>query len=243
MNQLAQATEYKLLAPLPNYVKDVTTAGPYIEGIFILIIAIATGLAVIKIIFGGIKYMSTDAFSGKSEARGTIENAIWGLLLAISAWLILYTINPNLIKFDLKIPVQKISEKPPGGGGGNLGGLGLTQEQAMSQLRAANVGVSSPILLAGIKQKTIDEIIRLKITCGCDVTVTSATGGTHNSGTCSHANGYKVDLRTTDSLTSYITRNYTSLPDRNDGAKMYRAPTGALYALESTHWDITVPCQ
>ncbi len=81
-------TEYQLLAPLPGYVKTTaenkTTAGPYIEGIFTLVIALAGGLAVLKIIFGGIKYMSTDAFSGKSEAKGTIENAIWGLLLAIS---------------------------------------------------------------------------------------------------------------------------------------------------------------
>lgn len=117
-----KSTEYQLLAPLPGYIEttkeDKTTAGPYIEGIFTLVIALAGGLAVVKIIFGGIKYMSTDAFSGKSEARGTIENAIWGLLLAISAWLILYTVNPNLVKFDLKIPVQEISEKPPVGGGG-----------------------------------------------------------------------------------------------------------------------------
>lgn len=105
---LAQ-TEYELLAPIPlsgadSAPSDTTTAELYIKGIFTLIIAIAGGLAVVRIIFGGIQYMSTDAFEGKSEARTIIQNAIWGLLLAISAWLILYTINPDLIKFDLTIP-------------------------------------------------------------------------------------------------------------------------------------------
>ena len=114
-------TEYELLAPLPGYVEPEAggkvKAGPYIAGIFTLTIAIAGVLAVLKIIFGGIKYMSTDAFSGKNEAKDTIQNAIWGLLLAISAWLILHTINPKLTEFDLSIPVQNISDSEDGGGG------------------------------------------------------------------------------------------------------------------------------
>ena len=86
-----------------------------IIGIFNLIIAIAGGLAVLKIIYGGIQYMSTDAFGAKNEAKDTIKNAIWGLLLAISAWLILYTVNPNLVEINLDIPRQGIN--PDGGGG------------------------------------------------------------------------------------------------------------------------------
>ena len=237
---LAQ-TEYKLLAPLPGYVKTTaggkTTAGPYIEGIFILIIAIATGLAVLKIIFGGIKYMSTDAFGEKNEAKTTIQNAIWGLLLAISAWLILFTVNPNLIKLNLIIPVQPIATTSPGGGGGPSD-LGLTQQQAMSAFRSAGVGIASGINLAGIRQGTVDEVTRLKVTCNCAVIVTSATGGEHAPGTCSHANGYKVDLGLNDKLTNYIERNYRRNPDRSDGARIYTSPTNGVYALESDHWDV-----
>ena len=110
-----EQTEYTLLAPLEGYVENTTTAGPYIIGIFNLIIALAGGLAVLKIIYGGIQYMSTDAFGAKNEAKDTIKNAIWGLLLAISAWLILYTVNPNLVEINLDIPRQGIN--PDGGGG------------------------------------------------------------------------------------------------------------------------------
>src|SRR3989338_2929044 len=245
---LAQ-TDYKLLAPIPlsgaqSGDSQTAKASDYIKGIFMLVIAIATGLAVIMIIFGGIKYMSTDAFAGKSEAKTTIEHALWGLLLAISAWLILNTINPKLTTFNLSVPVQSIpanTNLPVSSVGGATGGLGLTQQQAMSQFDATNIDVDGGISLAGIKQSTVNEIARLKLTCGCDITITSATSGVHAPGTFSHANGYKADLRLNDTLTSHITGNYTSLLNRSDGAKMYLAPSGAIYALESNHWDISVP--
>ncbi|PIQ66529.1 MAG: hypothetical protein COV96_01015 [Candidatus Zambryskibacteria bacterium CG11_big_fil_rev_8_21_14_0_20_42_18] len=105
---LAQ-TDYTLLAPIDGYVGETTQANSYLASIFKLAIAVAGGLAVIMIIWGGIQYMSTDAISGKSEAKNTIQNAIWGLLLAISAWLILNTINPDLVKFNLNIEPIKPS--------------------------------------------------------------------------------------------------------------------------------------
>src|SRR3989344_6438365 len=102
-NLLAQATqkatEYELLAPLPigpgGVSSETVTFASYIPGIFNLVIGIAGVLAIVMIIYGGIQYMSTDAFQGKSDAKNTISNAIWGLILTISAWLILYTVNPN----------------------------------------------------------------------------------------------------------------------------------------------------
>lgn len=122
----AQQTPYTLLQPIPlggaqSGDSRTANAKTYMEGLFQLTIAIATGLAVLTIIFGGIKYMSTDAFAGKSEAKTTIEHALWGLLLAISAWLILNTISPNLTTFNLNIPKQPPITAPPpvvGGGGG-----------------------------------------------------------------------------------------------------------------------------
>ena len=244
---LAQTTEYQLLAPLPLSGPDQpettrTTAAQYLQGIFILIIGIATVLAVLAIIYGGIKYMSTDAFGEKNEAKTTIQNAIWGLLLAIGAWLILFTVNPRLVNFNLSIPVQPIATTTGGSGttgGGGIDSLSLTQQQATSAFRSANVGIASGINLAGIRQSTVDEVIRLKLDCNCVVTVTSATGGEHvETGTCNHINGYKADLRLNDGLSSYIDRNFNRNPDRGDGARIYTSPTGGVYAQESDHWDI-----
>jgi hypothetical protein len=107
-------TEYKLLEPIPQLLKSGSqTTGDtqsFIPGLFRLAIAIATGMATLMLIYAGIQYMSTDAWNEKNEAKGTIQNAIVGLLLTLSAWLIIYTINPNLVKFDLNIPSYNIKE-------------------------------------------------------------------------------------------------------------------------------------
>lgn len=116
-----QPTEYQLLEPLPAVSgpqgqecvtadgKPCASTDTYLPGLMRLLIMLATGMAVVMIIYAGVKYMSTDAFSGKEEAKGIISGALWGLLLAMSAWLILNTINPRLVTIDLNIkplPIQ-----------------------------------------------------------------------------------------------------------------------------------------
>jgi hypothetical protein len=132
-------TEYELLAPIP-YVETTaegkTTAAEYIPGAVKLVIILSGVLAVVMIMFGGIQYMSTDAISGKSDAKKTIQNAFWGLGLVLGAFLILNTINPALLNINIKLtrfaPPEvtpptvgdQPGENPPGdgtGGGGNGG--------------------------------------------------------------------------------------------------------------------------
>lgn len=123
----AASPEYTLLAPIPldgagGESSKTTDSEKYIRGLFELIIGLAGGLAVVMLMYAGIKYMSTDAFGEKNEAKGIIENAIWGLLLAIAAWTILYTINPKLVDVNFDLPKQNVSTPTPGGGGGGGGG-------------------------------------------------------------------------------------------------------------------------
>ena len=75
----------------------------YLPGIFRLSIAVAGALAVIMIVVGGVQYLSTDAISGKSEGKERIQNALVGLLLAIGSFVILNTINPATVSFNLSI--------------------------------------------------------------------------------------------------------------------------------------------
>ena len=112
ITHLHAADYYQLLAPIPGFLPQSTsnadTVSQYLPGLIKLTIAVAGGLAVIRIIVGGIQYMSTDAFSGKSSAKETIQNALIGLLLAISAFTILNTVNPNLLSINLNIqPVKQ----------------------------------------------------------------------------------------------------------------------------------------
>ncbi len=77
---------------------QVNDLGVYLNVIFSVILGIIGILAVIKIILGGLQYMSTDAISGKEDGKHMIQSAVGGLLLAIIAWIILNTINPDLLK-------------------------------------------------------------------------------------------------------------------------------------------------
>ncbi|MBX4198835.1 pilin [Candidatus Parcubacteria bacterium] len=106
------AADYTLLEKLPlgkgGDIVGSIDVSTYIPAMIKLIIAIAGGLAVIRIIIGGIQYMSTDAFSGKSSAKETIQNALIGLLLAISAYTILNTVNPGLVNIQFALqPVKQ----------------------------------------------------------------------------------------------------------------------------------------
>ena len=50
------------------------------------------------IVIGGVQIIFSGGSSGKiAEGKKRITEAIWGLILALAAYLILYTINPDLI--------------------------------------------------------------------------------------------------------------------------------------------------
>jgi hypothetical protein len=111
--QAQQIEKYTLLAPIPingqltQELQGKNIFETYIPGIFTTIIAFAAVLAVVRIIWGGILYISTDAIQGKSEGKKFITESIYGLVLISAAWLILYTINPKLVEINLSItPIQ-----------------------------------------------------------------------------------------------------------------------------------------
>jgi hypothetical protein len=70
------------------------------------------------IVIGGFQYISTDAIQKKSEGKERIKNAVLGLVLVISAWLILATINPNLLNINLNI--ESVTTTAPTGTEGTL---------------------------------------------------------------------------------------------------------------------------
>jgi hypothetical protein len=105
------AGEYCLLAPLPNIVKVTPTTGlgDYLNIVVKFTIGFAGVLAVVMIVLGGITYMGSESFTKKEDAKGMIGHAIGGLLLALAAFLILNTINPNLVRLHLGISTQSIA--------------------------------------------------------------------------------------------------------------------------------------
>ena len=99
---------YKLEVGIPN--QQGAQAGSevgladYIRYIYLSALG-AVGVAALgALIIGGFIYMFSDLVTTKEEAKKYIWGAIWGLLLGLAAYLILYTINPDLVSLNILLP-------------------------------------------------------------------------------------------------------------------------------------------
>jgi len=94
---------YTLLQSLPKEGDDLSenvTLEQYLTWAFRFVLALAGFLAVMMIVIGGVEYIISGASeSMRGEAKKRIENAIWGLVMALVSYLVLYTINPSLVDF------------------------------------------------------------------------------------------------------------------------------------------------
>ena len=89
------------LAPLPTkFGGDTETLPGYVNTIFLLTISVGAVLAVLRIIWGGFRYMTSEAVGDVKEARSIIVQAIIGLLLLLGIWIILNEINPNITNLN-----------------------------------------------------------------------------------------------------------------------------------------------
>ena len=116
-------------------------ATQYVKNLYIFGVAVAAGLAVIMIVIGGIEMSTIDAMSGKIDGSGKkrINAALSGLALALLSYLILSTINVNLLSanfvpkvidadpnigFSVNPVVRVVAGAPGSGGNGGGGGAG-----------------------------------------------------------------------------------------------------------------------
>jgi hypothetical protein len=167
---------YSPLVNIPSQGNSQMTFEAYINFLYGMSISIAALLAVVKIVIAGAKYMLSDVISNKSEAISDIQGAILGLLLIISAVVILELINPNLTAKSITFPELQ-SKKPnpspvqsanpaPGGqtpapGGGQAQGGGQTPAPSGGQTPTPITGGGSPSPITGggnpgIYQQVID---------------------------------------------------------------------------------------
>ncbi len=117
-------------SPLGGYCVNLATVYPGIEflgdingvgGILVKLFNWGLGVAALcafaMITFGGIEYVTAGDNQGRAtDAKKRILQAIFGLTLALTSWLILFTINPDLTK-GWTVNMPKLELK-----GGNDGG-------------------------------------------------------------------------------------------------------------------------
>lgn len=85
---------------LPGVTESSTNLGAFLGTVFNFGIAAAVVLALIMIIWGGIEMMTSDSWMKHDSGKKKITDALMGLGLALVSWLLLYTINPNLVTFN-----------------------------------------------------------------------------------------------------------------------------------------------
>ncbi|MFD5488881.1 peptidoglycan-binding protein [Streptomyces virginiae] len=139
-----------------------------------------------------------------------------------------------------------------GSSGSNGGGTStvLTHSQAAAIFNGAGIGWTSSgncsnrnstscTSFDGLRRASADGAVALRRASNCALTITGGSETGHAGGTYSHWNGYKLDFSPTSCLSNYITGTFPRTGTRGDGAALYTAPSGNIYARESSHWDVT----
>jgi hypothetical protein len=79
-----------------------TNLSQMLNSIFQAAIALGGILAMMRIAYAGWLYMgSADMWSSKTHAKEVFREAIIGLLILLSVWLVLYQINPDILKLQI----------------------------------------------------------------------------------------------------------------------------------------------
>ncbi len=98
---------YCLLEPIPEFGDKITpdmSFSDYVNTLIRLILGVVGVVVVVTFVYGGIMWMGTDSIFKKTDAKERMGNAIVGTLLLLSAYIILNTINPNLVDIKINIP-------------------------------------------------------------------------------------------------------------------------------------------
>lgn len=92
----------------PSAPQQSTTATGYLDYLYMWMLGFVGIAALFAVVYGGIYYIFSGAVSSTAEARKWITNGIIGLIIAGASYVILRTINPDLvIKFDIQTIIQK----------------------------------------------------------------------------------------------------------------------------------------
>jgi hypothetical protein len=124
---------YQMTAPLPGIGDDKGVVeftgkpgaylGDYVNKVVTLLIGLIGIAAVIMLVFAGVQHMMTGSIITRGKTKKLMTDAIFGLLLALSIFLILNTINRDLLKLNPDVDVATIEGNP------DIGNPELTDEQ------------------------------------------------------------------------------------------------------------------
>ncbi|HEV7424281.1 MAG TPA: D-alanyl-D-alanine carboxypeptidase family protein [Candidatus Paceibacterota bacterium] len=179
---------YKFLAPLPcdngtpgcpggklttfDAGSNSNKLGEYLNIMIRIFIGICAVLSVVMIVVGGIEWMTSELISSKEAGKEKIRNALFGLLIALGAYALLNTINPDLLISDLKLPTATATvfqEERDSGPPTVTAYTGALPSGAAPGCAQGVVRTSSGIVACGSISSNIDQMIAAAKAAGVDL--------------------------------------------------------------------------
>lgn len=137
-------------------VLKVNYLGDYISGVYVYLLGISTTIAIVMIMISGLQWtLGGTSAEAIGKAKSRIKNAVTGLVLLLSGYVILFTVNPNLIK--LQFP-----------------GLDMVEQIALDRATSGDEGIVGTANRASCN--SIVETAKTKGSCKISQSVTSPTG-------------------------------------------------------------------
>lgn len=216
---------YELLAPIPgvvpgNVVGPDFNLGNYVNNLIKVIIGLAAAMAVFMIVFGGIEWMMSDSFIKKGEGKKRIFDAVKGLVLALGSYLILITINPDLVIVDFRLDKQTIQLQEIADDGSVLT-INYSNKSGECPVDCVNLLPEVPIKNSSGKQvekEVKNRLAKLTQSLSSDVNIAGKWGATeawqpsrahkaacHRKGTCIDANFDGLNV-TPSVVRSFVTK-------------------------------------
>ncbi|MFZ2205677.1 MAG: L,D-transpeptidase family protein [Minisyncoccia bacterium] len=221
-------TTYTPLASLPGLEKfdsaKANSFGDYLNILIRLFIGICAVLAMIMIVIGGIEYMTSEISGHKEEGKERITNAIFGLIIALGAYALLFTINPQLLDVSLSgVPQAIISpdeanfiktEQPitSAGAGYKMNGTFLSPAPSVGVLDFKNNYLKNGYSLTGITVNTSAKQATFMAKKGSAFKAVSVSINTGQSGVSEIGQAKEGDLKTPKGTTS-ITSDRRPTPE------------------------------
>ena len=84
----------------------------FISNIFTVALSAGAIIAVLRLSWAGYLYMTSDSWGDKGHAKEVIGDVVLGLLLLLGIWLILYQINPDILRVDFLGGLKQINTAP-----------------------------------------------------------------------------------------------------------------------------------
>ena len=141
--------------------------GELISNIYVFGMGLVAISALVVLVAAGVWYMSAGDNAGRAgEAKKWMGNAIFGLVLALLSWLILYTINPDFVAKPSWVQnLQKIEDATP-------------TDPTVIQNSVANVPIPAGVINSNKTIISTGEQFLFKISSQVDINNCNNQGGT-----------------------------------------------------------------